>query len=319
MVAGNPQSVGGLGVEVRPIRPGEEKAAGEVAYLATRGRRPTAGELASFLAHAADLGTDLALQSVAVAEECRIVGCAMLFPMIDRTATVTPPFCAPGYVRAEVQTGLLNALKPMAAERGIQMLQCFAGVDDARAEDILTHSGFDFLATMLFLDRPVTEADRKCKLDNRIRWVAYSADRHEAFVRFVESSYEGTLDCSKLGEFRDVGLTIEGYRLRGEFDASLWLLGEVDGGPAAISLIAWHPDEASYELVYVAVAPGFRGKGLGRKAMERGLSEVALRGVETSITLVVDEANVPAVDLYRAMGFHETQRRRAYFSLLARP
>lgn len=304
-------------MEIRPIRKGEETAAGALAYSVTRGKHPSPKELASFLAYAQDLGTDLALQSVAVTGSGEVVGCAMFFPMIDLTATVTPPLCAQGFAREEVQTGLLNTLKPMAAGRGLKMLQAFAGIDDLLAEDVLTKSGFDFLATMLFMERPVTKSDRNVLTDNRIRWKAYSPELHSDFVRFVERSYEGTLDCSKLGEFRDITLTLESYRQRGQFDPKLWLLGEIEGTAAAVVLIGYRPEEGSYELDYVASAPEFRGKGLGRKAMEKGLEEVSLRGGDTQLSLVVDEANTPAVKLYRSLGFHESQRRRAFFSLLA--
>ena len=68
-------------MEVRPIRPGEEPAAARQVYRLTRGRVPADRELSDFVEQAEILGTDLALQSVAVTTEGAIVGCAMFFPM----------------------------------------------------------------------------------------------------------------------------------------------------------------------------------------------------------------------------------------------
>lgn len=304
-------------MEVRPIRPGEETAAAELVYRLTRGRVPTGRELSDFVKQAEILGTDPALQSVAVTTAGAIVGCAMFFPMIDRTATVSPPMCVPPYDRVEVKVALVQALRPLAASRGVLMLQACCDVDDAAAEEVLTRGDFEFLATMLFMERGATRSGPKCQSDNRIRWVEYTAERHADFAQFIERSYEGTLDCARLGEFRDVNLTLESYRERGSFDPSLWLLGEIDGAPAAAILMIPQAESKTCELAYMAVSPEFRGKGLGRKVMEKGLSEVASRADGATMSLVVDEANTPAVRLYRAFDFSVTDRRRVFFTLLA--
>ena len=61
-------------MEVRPIRPAEERAAGALVYEVTRGVRPNEGELTAFLDQARLLGTDLARQVVAVTSDGVIVG-----------------------------------------------------------------------------------------------------------------------------------------------------------------------------------------------------------------------------------------------------
>ena len=220
-----------------PFVRAKRRAAAELVYRLTRGRVPASGSSPVSVKQAEILGTDPALQSVAVTTEGDIVGCAMFFPLIDRTASGFARRCALlAYDRVEVKVALVQALRPLAASRGVLMLQACCDVDDAAAEEVLTRSGFEFLATMLFMERAETRSGPKCQPDNRIRWVEYTPERHADFARFIERSYEGTLDCARLGEFRDVDLTLESYRERGYFDPSLWLLGEIDGAPAAVIL-----------------------------------------------------------------------------------
>jgi ribosomal protein S18 acetylase RimI-like enzyme len=225
--------------------------------------------------------------------------------------------CASEFNNAHVQIELMRALRSKASSDGLLLLQAFGDEHDSHAEGVLTESGFNVTANMLFMGRTVTEADRNMELDKRIRWIPHCAEHHEDFVRTVERSYAGTLDCSKLGEIRDVRLTLEAYRGRGEFDPKLWLLGAIEGVPAALILLIHHPDEKVHEVAYMAVVPEHRGKGLGHKVMEKGLFEVALRAPGSLVSLAVDEANVPAVKLYSALGFAVTERRRVYFSVLA--
>lgn len=69
-------------------------------------------------------------------------------------------------------------------------------------------------------------------------------------------------------------------------------------------------DEA--EILSVAVAPNYRGKGLGRDLLNLHLRRLAGMGVR-AIFLEVDENNSPAIRLYRRAGFHEVGRRPNYY------
>jgi len=304
-------------MEVRAIREGEENAAAAVVYEATRGAPADAAALAAFRRQADALGTDLSRQVVAVTDDGTVVASALYFPSPDGTATASPPFCRGAFARTELQVALIRALRAKAADDGVRMLQAITDEHDAALHHVLTESGFDDLALMLFMERPARVDDRNIVLDQHIRWVSYTPARHDAFARAVEASYEGTLDCVKLGDARSATLTLDAYRRRGEVDPALWLLAEMTGETVACLLLVRHPEESSYEVAYVAVLPGHRGKGLGRKVMRKGLFEVASRSLDTRLTLAVDEANGPAVDIYRDLGFTVSDRKRVHFSLLA--
>jgi ribosomal-protein-alanine N-acetyltransferase len=69
-------------------------------------------------------------------------------------------------------------------------------------------------------------------------------------------------------------------------------------------------DEA--EILSVAVAAAFRGKGLGRALLDLHLRRLAGLGVE-SVFLEVGERNTPANRLYLDAGFAEVGRRPNYY------
>lgn len=69
-------------------------------------------------------------------------------------------------------------------------------------------------------------------------------------------------------------------------------------------------DEA--EILSVAVAEWYRGRGFSRMLFDRHLRQLAGQGVRT-VFLEVDERNAPALALYRRAGFRRVGRRPNYY------
>jgi ribosomal-protein-alanine N-acetyltransferase len=69
-------------------------------------------------------------------------------------------------------------------------------------------------------------------------------------------------------------------------------------------------DEA--EILSVAVAPDWRGRGLSRDLVATHLAHLSGRGVR-AVFLEVEENNEPAVKLYRRAGFATVARRHHYY------
>lgn len=97
------------------------------------------------------------------------------------------------------------------------------------------------------------------------------------------------------------------------------------GIPSAIFLVAlFPPDEAitgyviafsvgeDAEVLNVAVAPEFRGRGLAGQMLDAALIQLAAQGVHTAF-LEVRESNGAARSLYRSRGFSEIGRRSKYY------
>lgn len=71
-------------------------------------------------------------------------------------------------------------------------------------------------------------------------------------------------------------------------------------------------DEA--ELLSIAVDPKWRGKGVGVALLQAAIADFTYSPVRR-LFLEVDEANVPALRLYRRFGFAEVGKRPAYYRL----
>lgn len=82
-----------------------------------------------------------------------------------------------------------------------------------------------------------------------------------------------------------------------------------EGAPAAVVMIArrgW-----TSRLAAMAVAPDFRGRGLGKDVMRVALEEAALRKDRTMILEVIEQ-NPAAVSLYTKLGFQPIRRLVGY-------
>ncbi|BCH20270.1 ribosomal-protein-alanine acetyltransferase [Mesorhizobium sp. L-8-10] len=86
--------------------------------------------------------------------------------------------------------------------------------------------------------------------------------------------------------------------------------GRASAGPAGFVLARLAAGEG--EILTIAVARAHRRQGLGWQLMDAVLRELHSERAE-ALFLEVDESNVPAVHLYRRLGFQEVGRRPAYY------
>ena len=69
-------------------------------------------------------------------------------------------------------------------------------------------------------------------------------------------------------------------------------------------------DEA--QITNVAIAPEYRGQGIGSQLLKELICQVKARGA-TAMTLEVRPSNAPAIALYTSFGFRDTGRRPGYY------
>lgn len=94
------------------------------------------------------------------------------------------------------------------------------------------------------------------------------------------------------------------------FGFAIWPVGDRKARPAGFVLARLAAGEA--EILTIAVARSQRRRGLGRDLMEAVLRALHAERAD-ALFLEVDETNLPAITLYRRLGFREVARRPGYY------
>jgi mycothiol synthase len=87
-----------------------------------------------------------------------------------------------------------------------------------------------------------------------------------------------------------------------------------DGADLGCLLLADHPDQRIWELVYMGIVPEARGRGLGLALARQAQWRARQAGAER-LVLAVDAANEPALRGYAAAGFITWDRRSVFLKL----
>ena len=248
------------------------------------------------------------------------VGSALVMLQSDGIALVWPPVVSCGATDSTaVEDLLMQEICREIDDGPARLSQCLLAPDDDAETEILGRHGFERATDMFFLARALSSADATDSDRNhnptRIDVELYCPENADRFARLIELTYQGSLDCTYLNGIRSGDEAIASHKLFGRFDPARWELYSVDGVDAGVMLLNDHPDQDAVELVYLGVAPGARGQGLGRRMIRRGLAESARRG-QAVIFLAVDCENRFANSLYGEFEFAELARRRV---LLRRP
>jgi mycothiol synthase len=209
--------------------------------------------------------------------------------------------------RPEIERQLLiAALDEVAATGGGRVRWWVAGSDSGRG-DLATAAGMHAERTLLEMrvPLPLASPDDTAPVPTRpfrpgVDDRAWLEVNNAAFHWHPE---QGGWDSTTLGQ-----------RMREAwFDPNGFLLHDRDGRLAAFCWTKIHHDVVPPvgEIYVIAVHPDFHGLGLGRALTVAGLACIAERDITTAL-LYVDADNVPAVGLYRELGFIVHNANRAF-------
>ncbi len=212
---------------------------------------------------------------------------------------------------ATTARSLAEAVIAALDDTSIELVQAFLSAPDPEIVTVLRHVGFHHLADLHYMacesQKFPVAAPNSCGLD----YTDYKPSQRHRLIGLIERTYEGTLDCTSLNGVRDIEHVINGYQNTGVFLPQCWLIVRSGDCDVGVLLLADHPQNRQWELMYVGLVPEARGRGWGRQITR--YAQWLARGARAErIVVAVDAANGPAVAMYRSSGFELWDRRAVY-------
>ena len=192
----------------------------------------------------------------------------------------------------------------------LKLAQALLDLDQHLAQDAFEQAGFFRLATLAYLRGPTARRQPTPAVPSQFRQLHWSEQHRGLFSEAILGSYEGTLDCPMLRGLRDIDDIIAGHMAAGQFRPELWSIWLEADQPVAVALVNGLSQGKGAELVYLGIVPRWRGRGLGGSLLSAAQASARSHGLG-QIILAVDEANTPAVRLYRKAGLEPVLRKVA--------
>jgi mycothiol synthase len=148
-----------------------------------------------------------------------------------------------------------------------------------------------------------------------IAYETYEESQRGRLIELVERTYEKTLDCAALNGTRSIGDVIHGYQATGAFRPQNWLFIQADCQDVGVLMLADHPTQGHWELMYMGIVPEFRSRRWGEQIARYALWLAGQAHAER-VVLAVDEINTPARAMYDSAGFIEWVRRSVFVRFL---
>lgn len=242
-----------------------------------------------------------------------IHGAILLQALVGRTGLLWPPQVRDSASDRERIADQLAAMGiSILRERGAKVIQSVMVPEEERFATPFVRGGFSRTTCLIYLRHDLELRPDQLCAPEQLTFVDYRRASRELFHRVLMRSYEQTLDFPELNGRRSIDDILAGLQAIG-YDPQRWFLASNWQGAIGV-LILSEVDAGTWEISYVGVSPEARRKGWGRELLRKGLFEAKAAGAHELI-LSVDERNIPALQLYRAAGFQEYDRRAVYLLL----
>jgi ribosomal protein S18 acetylase RimI-like enzyme len=196
-------------------------------------------------------------------------------------------------------SALEDALTAAALRRvaGMKVVQAFLGPGEMDRAAVLSRAGFRMVTRVLEMRFEGAADSDDCPLPFEL--IPFADSDLTAFRDILARSHNDSLDCPELNGLRTPQEIYQGYCDCAP-DQSLWFLACRNGVPVGVIILA------RGTLAFVGVAPEYRRKGFGR-----ALVVSACRRMK-ELSLIVDERNTPAIQLYFSLKFKVLGARAVY-------
>jgi len=296
-------------VTVRPARTSEIDAC--IPYLISGNNRPATDDMVRQFRQFVTLRS-LRLDRMLVAQVGnRLVWYILPIPSPGRTTMFMLPGAGPPSESSPAADLLLDAAFVDARAEGIHLAQVLLDPSDIPNRELLKRNGFISLAELIYLQiiphRPVAMP----AIPDNFALQRYSQSTHALFAAAILESYRDSLDCPGLAGMREIEDIILGHKAAGDFDPDTWFVLTENTIPAGVLLLSTVTGHDTTELVYIGLAPGARGRGLGHFLLELAM-HATQAAKNRRLTLAVDSRNTPALKLYYTHGLQRIATKLAY-------
>jgi ribosomal protein S18 acetylase RimI-like enzyme len=203
---------------------------------------------------------------------------------------------------------LIAAADRFVADRGVRVAQTLIATDDDTKRQWFSAANYEHDILIDYLVCPLDDppaADRRA-----LGFVTYSAELHDRFAAVLQATFQDSQDCPVLNRVRHREDVLAGYRAVGRFAPERWFILRARGRDVGCLLLADHPAEEQWEIVYLGIAAAARGVGFGTDATKFAQQQAASVG-RRRIILAVDAGNMPAQAIYWKTGFVAWDQKRA--------
>ncbi len=214
------------------------------------------------------------------------------------------------------RAALLEHALAYLKEQDVDLAQSLLPCDDQLGHEAHVNGGLLPLTTLLYMERSLARPFKSPPVPDGIELIPWTESMDETLGCILDATYEDTLDCPGLCGLRRTEDIILGHKSCGRQDPGGWILARIDGAFAGAILVNHSRNDDNVELVYIGLAPAARGRGLGAFLLQTLLARYSGSSFRR-MTLAVDTKNLPAIQIYEALGFRGTGHRNAYIASLA--
>ena len=242
----------------------------------------------------------------------------------DRTAELILPACDATGVQSVPSAQLRRACDELML-REIRQVTTYVPVEDAETQSNAIAAGFRRTHDLLVLtcateieQSPGIHASQPVPAPETEDWRfrPYARGEQTAMESVFSRTLINSLDFPQLRNTVAASDVFARFSEAGATGSRWWYVVEYRGALAGCLLITDHPDRDRCELLYMGLAPEYRGRGGGQVLATYALW-TALQIGRRAVIAGVDAENDPAIAVYAAAGFDPSVRRCVFFRELA--
>jgi ribosomal protein S18 acetylase RimI-like enzyme len=226
------------------------------------------------------------------------------------SAEVLPLWLRPGE-EEETARRLLTRLDAYLLASGVRVAFACLPKDERQSARLLAEQGYQQVADMLVMAR-TTEDVPEFPSHGPPSFCRYQSRDQQRLVEALERTYVDTLDFPLFNGLQDTPDVLARHADVGDSGKDHWWFVRESSRDVGCLLLADHSQQDRCELVYMGIAPDFRGQGWGRRIVDFALSAARAIGRRQMI-LGVDAENDPAIAVYTSADFLVAGRKAILF------